>query len=268
MPEFSGQIPFFLTNVLSKPASALPKGAQWILKFEGAYSAGGNTNKGLDYNEVLPVAAIKKGLEYEPMKWEVDKAMKTTLNADLQQVKGCMFAQAVQIPGESNQVNPEGIQTNGFIRSNVGGGRDSFPALSIVFLETNVSFVDNVIRPWVVATAHLGMIARRGKDNYRCNISAYKLGVIDSNTQPFLLQKFTFFGACPISVGGEEYNYTQTNSPVNRETTFTYHYYNTETNENGNQALLRAHYNEQIPVPLSTPIRGSNIDVARATRVQ
>jgi hypothetical protein len=89
---------------------------------------------------------------------------------------------------------------------------------------------------------------------------------MDAKTPPFVLQKYTFFGACPISVSGEEYNYTQTSSPVNRETTFTYHYYNVETLENQNQALIRSHYNEQIPVPLSTPIYGENEIVAKATQ--
>jgi hypothetical protein len=255
MGALDTQIPFFLKNFLGKPASALPKGSQWVLAFEG----------GEGYPEVVPVKAILKGINFEPQKWQLERSINTTLKQDYQTVKGCMFAQAVQIPGESNTVNPEGLQTNGFIRSTVGGGRDNFPVLSIVFLETNVSFADSVIRPWVIATSHLGMIARKGIDNYRCNISVYKLGVIDAKTSPFVLQKFTFYGVCPISVSGEEYNYTQTSSPVNREATFTYHYYNVENLEGQNQTLIRSHYNEQIPLPLSTPIKGNNVLVAKPT---
>jgi hypothetical protein len=261
MAEFSGQIPFFLDNFLGKPAGALPKGAQWVLTFDGAYISGNEAG----YKEVLPVHAIKKCIDFEPRKWEVERAMNTTLIDSFQKTKGCMFVQAVSIPGESTAVNPEGIQTNGFIRTTVGGGRDDYSGLQIVFLETNISFVDNVIRPWVIATSHLGMIARKGLDNYRCNISVYKLGVSDANTKPHILQKFTFYGACPISVSGEEYNYGPSNSPVNRETTFSYHFYNVENLQNQNLTLVRAHYNEQIPVPLSTPIKGVNAVVARAT---
>lgn len=255
MGALDSHIPFFLENFLGKPASALPKGSQWVLVFEG----------GEGYSEIIPVKAILKGIDFEPQKWEVERSINTTLKSDYQTTKGCMFAQAVQIPGESTTVNPEGLQTNGFIRSVVGGGRDNFPTLSIVFLETNVSFADSVIRPWVIATSHLGMIARKGDDNYRCNLSVYKLGVIDAKTSPFVLQKFTFYGVCPISVSGEEYNYTQTSSPINREATFTYHYYNVENLERQNQILIRSHYGEQIPVPLSTPVKGVNVNVARAT---
>jgi hypothetical protein len=231
MGIFNSQIPFFLESFLSKPASALPKGAQWCLVFEG----------GDGYSNIIPTDAIKTGVSLEPKKWEIEKSIDVTLSPDYQTVKGCMFVQAVSIPGESNQINPEGLQVNGFIRSNVGGGRDTFPVLSMVFLETNVSFVDMVIRPWVIATSHLGMIARKGADNYRCNISVYKLGVYNRSTPPFVLQKFTFFGACPISVSGEEYNYTQTSSPINRETSFTYHYYNVENMQSQNLTLRKQH---------------------------
>jgi hypothetical protein len=252
-PELGSQIPFFLQNFLSRPASALPKGAQWILVFEGAFSPNLGTP---DYPEVLPVRAIKKGIRLEPRKFNIDEAIDTTLIKDYQQTKGCLFAQAVQLPGDSYVANPEGIQMNGFIRSFIGGGRNAFENLSISFLETNVSFVDNVIRPWVVATSHLGMIARSGYDNYRCNISIYKLGIQSITETPHVLQKFIFYGACPISVTGEEYNYTQTTSPVNREATFVYHYYSTESAQ---ENLSITNNSANIPVPLSTPNRNVTV---------
>jgi hypothetical protein len=222
--EFSNQIPFFLESFLSKPASALPKGAQWVLTFDGLFLQG--NDKPSSGGDVLPVAAIKKGILYEPRQWNIEASINATLEPSYQKSKGCLFVQAVQIPGESNQANPEGLQQNGFIRTTTGNGRDAFQNLQIVFLDTNVSFVDNVIRPWVIATAHLGMIARSGEDNYRCNISVYKLGVTTPKENPVVLQQYTFFGACPISVSGEEYNYSPSLAPVNRETTFIYHYYN------------------------------------------
>jgi hypothetical protein len=225
-PEFGGQVPFFLQNFLGRPASSLPKGAQWVLMFEGAFSPSQTTP---DYSDILPVKAIKKGIKFEPREFQIDSALDATLIKDYQQTKGCLFAQGVQIPGESYTINPEGLQQSGYIRSFLGGGRDTFQSLDISFLETNVSFVDNVIRPWVIATSHLGMIARSGESNYRCNISVYKLGVSIPSEPPHVIQKFTFFGACPISVTGEEYNYSQSTNHVNREATFTYHYYNSET---------------------------------------
>lgn len=257
-PELGGQIPFFFESFLSKPASALPKGAQWVLTFDGVFNespSGANSNNNSSEDQILPVRAIKYGIKYEPQTWAIDDAIAATLTTDYQNKKGCLFVQAVQIPGESNQVNPEGFQQSGYIRSVTGNGRDAFANLQISFLETNVSFVDNVIRPWVIATAHLGMIARENEKNYRCNLSVYKLGVITPLDTPHITQKYTFFGACPIDVTGEEYNYTQTTSPVNRNASFTYHYYTIESST-GNSSLTRN--NESIPMSFSTSTYRSN----------
>lgn len=254
MAEFSGQIPFFLEYFLSKPASALPKGSQWVLTFDGAF----NPKRGAqDYPEPLPVQAILNTIKYEPRQWAIEDSLRTTLGDDYQKTKGCLFARAVQIPGENNVANPEGIQQGGYIRSYIGQGRDPFEPLKVTFLETNVSFVDNVIRPWVITTAYLGMIARSGAEkNYRCNISVYKLGVISPQQTPFVLQKYTFYGICPISISGEEYNYTQTSSPINREVTFVYHYYSLDSNTNN---IANRDNNTDYPIQLSTKQRGVNI---------
>jgi hypothetical protein len=255
-PELGSQISFFLENFLSKPASALPKGSQWILVFEGAFQDGSTPER--DFSDVLPVPAIRLASNYEPRNWDTEAAISTTLTKDYQETKGCLFVQAVSIPGESNVANPEGLMQSGYIRTFVGGGRDPFQNLQISFLETNVSFVDNVIRPWVVATAHLGLIARTGAKNYRCNISVYKLGVITPAETPFVTMKYTFYGVCPISVTGEEYNYTQVSTPINREATFIYHYYTVESSA-GNLAAINN--NANIPLPLST--KDSRVNILR-----
>jgi len=218
-----GQIPFFLENVLSTPAGALPKGAQWVLRFIGDTLS---TTGKPDYKGILPVNAIKAGVSYEPNAWQIQNALDIVVNNEAYQTtKGCMFAQAVQIPGEGNQVNAEGIMQNGFIRGTVGAGREAYNGMQIVFLETNVSFVDNVIRPWTIATSHLGMIARKGDLNYRSTIQVWKLGVTDPSVPAVILQEYLFYGACPITIDGEEYNYSQTSAAINRNTTFTYYYY-------------------------------------------
>lgn len=253
--ELGSQIPFFLENFLSKPASSLPKGAQWVLVFEGPYQHN-NTNGVSDYKYVLPVPAILIGTKYEPGSWDIEGAIETTLKQDYQQTKGCLFVQAVNIPGESNQANPEGLQQSGYIRTVSGAGRDALANLQISFLETNVSFVDNVIRPWTIATSHLGMIARSGEKNYRCNMSVYKLGTLTPSQPPHVLIKYSFFGACPISVSGEEYNYTQTSSAIRRESTFIYHYYTIESAQNNPSISSN---NSNIPLPFSTGTKNQTV---------
>lgn len=243
--DFSGQIPLFFESFLSKPASALPKGAQWVVDFEA-----------LDTVEQAIVATA----ELEPdAGWDIESGLYTLLYDNNYNRKGCLFCQAVSVPGEQAIANPEGIQKNHFIRTAVGDGRSDYTptGLRMVFLDTNVSFVDNVIRPWVVTTARLGMIARPpGPTNYRSIISVYKIGVLTPEMPPFVLQKYTFYGICPIEVSAEEYNYTPTNSPVNREATFIFHSYKLETNKNN---LAISKNNTVIPVSFATSVKNVNV---------
>lgn len=219
--SYEGQIPHFLQAYLSKPASALPKGAFWVVNFE-------------DLNSVKK--AILKTAELERNSgWNIEEGLKCLLDNDDYKSKGCLFCQAVSVPGEQAIVNPEGIQKNHFIRTATGDGRADYApgGLKMVFLDTNVSFVDNIIRPWVVTTARLGMIARpNGSKQYRQTISVYKLGVLTYKDRPFVLQKYTFEGVCPVEVSPEEYNYSPATSPVSREATFVFHSYKIETNIN------------------------------------
>jgi len=241
--DFSGQIPLFFESFLGKPASALPKGAQWVVNFEGLESV---------------KTAITKTARLEPGRWDIESGLTTLIDDQNYNRKGCLFCQAVSIPGEQAIANPEGIQKNQFIRTAIGDGRSDYAptGLRMVFLDTNVSFVDNVIRPWVVTTARLGMIARSGVNNYRQDISVYKIGVLTPDTPPFILQKYTFFGACAVSVSEEEYNYTPASAPVNREATFIFHNYSIETNKNN---LAIKFNNSKIPVSFATPQRDVNV---------
>jgi hypothetical protein len=218
---FSGRIEYFLQEIISSPAGALPKGAQWVLSFEGKYDEPSKTP--------LPVEAIKKGVLLEPQRWNINKSIDIMMDERFQLTKSCMLIQAVEIPGESTTVNVEGTQINGFLRSYIGAGRDAYNAIKMSFLDTNVSFVDNTMRAWVIATSHLGMLARKGVDNYRCNFSIYKLGITKREEPPFLLQKYTFYGACPVSVSQEEWNYSMSTSFMPRDVTFIYHYYTLDT---------------------------------------
>jgi hypothetical protein len=236
--ELAGQIPHFLSEYLSKPAYALPKGAQWVV----------------DFNNLESVQkAIIKTAEYEPGKWDIETGLDLLIkkNTSSQGYRGCLFCQAVYIPGESAVANPEGIQKNHYIATTTGDGRGYYSptGLRMTFLETNVSFVENIIRPWVVTTSRLGMIARPpGITNYRQDITVYKLGVISQKEQPFILQQYDFYGVCPIEVSSEEYNYSTSTAAVLREATFVYHYYKLQTNKN-NKAISKNSSPPKILVP-------------------
>jgi len=223
---FSGRVPYFLNEVLASPAGSIPKGAQWMLQFEGLYNGQTVDAK----SDVIPVKAIKTyGTTTQPGKWVIDDCVNATVDETYQTRKGCVFVQAVQMPGESTTVNPVGDQMNGFLRSYVGGGRDVYPAMKMQFLDTNISFVDNTLRAWVIATSRLGLIARKGDENYRCNFSVWKLGVTSAEEPPTVTQHYTFWGACPIEIDSEEWNYSAGSRSDTRGVSFLYHYYTLDT---------------------------------------
>jgi hypothetical protein len=235
---FSGRVPYFLNEVLASPAGSIPKGAQWMLQFEGLYNGQTVDAK----SDVIPVKAIKTyGTTTQPGKWVIDDCVNATVDETYQTRKGCVFVQAVQMPGESTTVNPVGDQMNGFLRSYVGGGRDVYPAMKMQFLDTNISFVDNTLRAWVIATSRLGLIARKGDENYRCNFSIWKLGVTSAEEPPTVTQHYTFWGACPIEIDSEEWNYSAGSRSDTRGVSFLYHYYTLDTFTDNK--LLQLHKN-------------------------
>ena len=78
---------------------------------------------------------------------------------------GCAFAQTVSIPQEQNAINKIGPTNRGFLKAPILEQRQQFASLNIEFLETSLSFVDFLIRPWVVISSHMGYVARPGQIN-------------------------------------------------------------------------------------------------------
>ena len=224
MSEIEFRVPHFLQAVLASPAGSINRGSQWVVDFDN-----------LVY-DILP--GVKLALQYEGKEWSINNAIDAVLNQDFQKNKGCVFAQAIDIPGESVVVNPEGnIMSNAFRRTYVGQGINQLPEMRMTFLDTNISFADNFLRPWVLSTANFGMIARDRSDqkNYRTNITCYKLGAFSPNLPPAVVQRITFFDVCCTSVANEELNYAPTNSPVMREARFIYNYYSvSDASDSGN----------------------------------
>jgi len=210
----------FLLGFLSRPASAIAKGAQWVVTFE--------TRKKPLKDTIFP--AIRLAYTYEPNTWNTEDSASKILEEFYQKDRGCLFCQAIGLPGESMNANVEGnIVSNAFIRSYVGAGRNDFPIMRMTFLDTNISFSDSFLRGWALATANFGMIARSDDDvrNYRTDIMCYKFAITPDG--PFIIQTMTFKDACCIGVSEEEYQYTPATSPVLREARFVYNSYSIDT---------------------------------------
>jgi hypothetical protein len=103
---------------------------------------------------------------------------------------GCVFAQEVSVPGETLSANQESLSWGGFQTPWTIKSRSNLDKLKMTFLETNASFCDLVIRPWLVLTSHYGLVARsqNSPKNVKCRFvdviqfaktSAYKPATIN-----------------------------------------------------------------------------------------
>lgn len=213
----------FLQGFLTRPASSIPKGAQWIVSFD-------------DLNGLLP--AIEKAYSYEPNnigKWATTQAASTILTEEYQKSRGCMFCQAIGLPGDGTDAVVEGnIKSNGYIRSYVGAGRNDFPIMRMTFIDTNISFADSFLRGWSLATANFGLIMRSDV-KYRTNLTCHKFAITPKG--PFIIQTMKFKDICCIGVSEEEYQYGPVTSPVLREAKFVYNNYMVDT-ESGNSSEI------------------------------
>ena len=241
-------VPYFY-QLLNTPAGSLPKGAQWVVMFEDLAK------------NILP--GIEQALKYEGHEWKIAKAAQVVIGDNYQKTSGCIFCQAIGLPGESMTANLEGsIVSNAFLRSHVGQGRNQQQTMRMTFIDTNVSFAENFLRPWSISTANFGLIAREtgSAENYRTNAHCYKLGGFSSSEPPVVTMKLSFYGLCCISVTEEEYGYATATSPVNREAQFIYNYYSIDT-ETGN-SFLDAAAASSSPNPLGAPSVGKTTIVA------
>lgn len=124
---------------------------------------------------------------------------------------GLYFAQSVKIPKESFSVNGAGIDTmGGYLKGFVGGDRSSMGERSLVidFLDTNLDFVDGLIKPWVIAAAYKGLINTGSKNSIKCTITIQEMSrqKNDRDLKPIRKQHF-FKGCVPIETSDKSLKY-------------------------------------------------------------
>ena len=124
---------------------------------------------------------------------------------------GCLLAQGVVLPGENFQVTDLPINNNmGFIPGRVSGNRPAPAELSIQFRETNRSFPDLVMRPWIMLASHFGMVARpamQADKRIKTNIKVIQLAKTYQH-MPLMERKIWHFYNCvPTGMDGQELTY-------------------------------------------------------------
>lgn len=201
---------YFLKEFLSKPVGSIPRVPIWSLTFDN-----------------IPTSLILKVNDYQSniCNPPPDAAVLSKLTTGaLQDSKGCLFVQGIDLPGDGFTSNAEGSQQGGLFREYMNSGREDLQKFKVSFLDTSISFVEHVIRPWVIMSSFMGMVAR--KEQYRAGINIFRwgLGTKDSSS-PVVYQTWKFKGVIPVSVDSEKIEYTQQSGVLRRNVDFVYQSY-------------------------------------------
>ena len=220
--DFGGQpsvthnhIPYF-NKMLCQWAYNVPMRFSWVMIINAH-------NRNYLINKIKNVVP-----NYEPPGWNISSMTDATWTTATQDVVGCIFAQAVGIPGEDIKVDYAGItegSNNGFINAPIINGRSNFEQLTTGFLETNKSFVDGVIRPWAILAAHEGLIATPRDKSIKADIFIYQLAR-NGECSPNIIRKAYIFKDCvPVNIGKEEMEYSSSSDFPKMHANFVYNSY-------------------------------------------
>jgi len=220
-------IPYF-HRMMCNWAYNIPLNFQWVLVISAQ-------NKSYLKNKIKQHVTT-----LEPVGWSMANTVDSTLSHATQDVIGCIFAQAISLPGETVNTEHVGVMdgsNRGFINAPIISGRGNFAALRTSFLETNRSFVDGVLRPWSIVVAHEGLIAKQ--QSIKANIDMYELAK-NGECNPTVVRKHWHFKDCvPIIISEEEKTYDGGSDYPKRQVSFIYNsYYVSDMSQEQNTPIL------------------------------
>lgn len=207
--------------------TAIPNSSQWIIVID-------------NYPQALRTSVIQ-GLERidgSKKGFDINSAASILNSFPLQKIVGCLFAHEITIPTEQYDVSSASVPNNrGFLPGILGGGRSvEPPSIVINFRETNTSFIDFVIRPWVILASHFGMTARPGdikgkKDfrNMKVNMTLLEYTRTYHSISMIPRKVFTFYNCIPYQVSEQSLDYTD-DKLTTYSTRWTYSNYTVENN--------------------------------------
>ena len=207
-------------ELLGSEEFSIPLGSNFFIQIESIPTAIANTNN-LQYFEPGRSAG-----------WNIANGTNNLININKGSANGaCLFANGITPPVEAINVARVGMyaafdeHSGGLLDGVVTRSRKQQDSVAISFLETNQSFIDFVIRPWVILTGHVGLIARApgSVDDVKTTITATFFSRWNGEVSPRKI--FTFFGCAPVSIDtATAYDYG-TNAVNTIKTTWAYNYY-------------------------------------------
>jgi len=162
-----------------------------------------------------------------------------TTNLKNQGIVGCIFLNGFNIPSEELESGHAEIENNrGFIQGTILKDRRSFAEapLTMNFRETNTSFIDFVIRPWVIMASHFGYVARNLRDpierlkNPKTNVTIIQYTRSEQGLSQIPRKTWRFYNCVPLSVQDREYSYNDDEGVKFYNTQWVYDRYEVQSN--------------------------------------
>lgn len=165
--------------------------------------------------------------------FKISKNVKTLQRYEYQKTPGgCIFAQGAVIPTEKyNTTTVQVKNRRGLLPGIVGDEREPFEQLRLQFRESNTSFLDNIIRPWVMLASQFGLVARPANDikNIKSVVHVYQLGKTLANTPNVHRKVWSYYNCLPTGiVDNAELTYDMDTQNEFRTTTWSYTHYSLE----------------------------------------
>lgn len=143
--------------------------------------------------------------------FNIDPAKTALVNYPLQGIVGCIFLDGANIPDEKLTAGAATIENNrGFIQGSILENRDAFASnnLTLQFRETNTSFIDMIMRPWVILAAHRGYVAApTPAENIKTDIVILQFSRTYQNISQIPRKVWNFYNCVPLSVGTRNLSY-------------------------------------------------------------
>ena len=216
----------YFLQILDTWSASIPTRTQWIIVFES-------------FPPALNTKIIQQLENHSSSnQWDISVSKKLLITYPFQKVMGCVFAQGVSIPQEQGTSNSVSVPNNrGFIPGVISGPRQEYQQLRIDFRETNSSFNDLIIRPWVMLSSHFGRVARPGdingnKDfkNIKTNIHVMQLAKTFAKASQIPRKFWTFYNCTPELAAATEMTYDSESLQIlNTDWKFTHHALNPGT---------------------------------------
>ena len=205
-----------------------------------------STSIPIDSNFLIVFKSFPKGLKnftdseisnYEPNKWQISNNKDSLISL----IEGptynytCLFANGTTLPSETVGSKRVGVAddfgdiSGGILSGVVSTSRTQRSPLRITFLETTDSFIDSVLRPWIVAVSHYGLFARSDDSIYSVKTDIMVFMFNSRGSKRLLERKmYAFYGCAPIAFDEQSVTYG-TNSTKEVATQWVYNYYTIRT---------------------------------------